>query len=988
MRLHMQWTRATVCIGIITGLMSVHAGSAAFSQQSNRGSLQNVLTTLQDKKTPSSQRLELVKRLGRPGPSAEAALDVLLDPEFYLERVRKTPTLKSAVLDALVRIGEPSVDAVLALNRSAPSSKSKDEQSTKQEAKKNHKHEKKRAALRKAMREHVDGLLQQLATRGLETEVIATLEQQLMSKKKINTAVDFDSLARIGPAAVPALKRVMKKRKKFDPYIVGADPNFKPDIPDQYTAELWNGNKGVRARFDFRRMFYADPDPADIPALLDPVKDDRLLRGEYHRAPRLTGMMLSGMGEAPAPPLAELLGDSNPQTRREAAFILGMIGPDMQAALPALERAYRDNDERIDVRVYAARAIASIKQTSAADLCDNIPGAGDRLVAHFRQQRKLLTQSRSQWEGHFASNSTRSVGRHFALANATWHREEPMYKLAVNRDLKAVNQLLRNTAKKVLAGVPEAGLPMEDPSILGGKKHELDLFLHLFGANSRHLPGRLEPDVEKSIRECIFKDLYNRKEFEMSFFTKPGKDKRYSMKTVEYFQHMLAKGPTVPILITHNGPMSYETKAYLDLIALNGDPEFARRAFKNGDTVAERYEHYTRWWRRGLKDMALYGMWGELGSSNYESKTFKALMRLVEFATDPVVSQRAKMFMDLALIEIAQISISDLRGGSKTRAKDGGLSSDFNNKLAVYHGEYHGFNWEPPGFNSYEPPVPAMLLRHMGPTTPAYEIRNRHVGENGTLLSRYLNYAWCTPDYVSGCSMFDVRLWKKEQGRLKLQYGTMGKWTGVIFRNSAAIEFPAYTGEKYSVQHKDVMIAQIFKDAHYSGRPYVHFTSIRNEDMVERDGWVFVKNLQAYAAVRPARGGYTWNEPARRRMDPRDAYTPIIIQTGREADYGSFEKFQQAILGARLKITRDVLDYTGPQSSRIEFFLCRNSENFDEAYPQSLPRIDGAELDLTLRHNYQSPYLNNAVGNDVVTVSYGGRNWEYDFEDNTITERK
>jgi len=964
--------------------------------------VQGTLSKLREKKTSTAARVELVKELGELGPAAEPALEVLLDPEFYLGEVRKNRPLKKAVVDTLVSIGKPSLKAVLDLTRGDSSrgkkggekdepskGEEKDELTARREAKLAHRHEKKRAALRKAMQEHVNGLLRQLAAGGLEKEVIAALEQQLMNKKKINSGVDFVPLAQIGPAAAPALKRVMKARKKFDPYTVGPDPEFKPSIPERYTAEMWNGNKGIRQTFDYKKMFYANPDPRDIPALLDPVKDDRLLRGEYHRAPRLTGMMLSGMGEAPAQPLAELLSDANPRTRREAGFILGMIGPAMKAALPALEKVYRNNDERIDVRVHAARAIASIKGADASKLYAKIPDAQDRIVEHFRQQHKALTQDRAQWEEHLASDTTKTAGRHLAIANATRNWEEPMYLLAIGKDVKAVNQLLRNTVKKLLAGVPEEGLPTDDPAILGGKKNEVKLFLHLFGAKSKYFPGRLEPDVEKAIREYIFKEMYDQREFEMDFFTKPGKSKRYSMKTVEYFKHMLAQDKTVKILVTHNGPMSYETKAYLDLIALNGGPEFAQRKFKNGDTVAERYEYFTQWWRRSLKDAALHGLWGELGSSNYESKTYRALMRLVEFAVDPVVSKRAKMYMDLALIELAQISISDLRGGSKTRAKDGGLSSDFNNKLSVYHGECHGFRWEPSGFDNYEPPAAAILLRQMGPTTPVYEIKNRHLGENGALLSRYLNYAWCTPDYVSGCSMFDIRLWEKDEGdkKLTLQYGAMGKWTGVIFRNSAAIEFPSDTGEKYSVQSKDVMIAQIFKGAAYSGNPYVHFAFIKNANMVEKGGWVFIRNQEAYAAVRPARGGYRWNEPARRSMYPNDPYTPMIVQTGRKADYGSFESFQQAILAAPLKITDDVLDYTGPNSSRIEFLLCRDSDDHEEAYPKSLPKVDGVELDLNLKYNYRSPYMNNTVGSDIVTVSYGDRKWEYDFENNTVTEK-
>ncbi|MGB2821461.1 MAG: hypothetical protein WBF17_10795 [Phycisphaerae bacterium] len=83
-------------------------------------------------------------------------------------------------------------------------------------------------------------------------------------------------------------------------------------------------------------------------------------------------------------------------------------------------------------------------------------------------------------------------------------------------------------------------------------------------------------------------------------------------------------------------------------------------------------------------------------------------------------------------------------------------------------------------------------------------------------------------------------------------------------------------------------------------------------------------------------------------------------------------------------MTADKLDYTGPNSARIEFFLCRNSDK--DPYPRILPKIDGKELDLNLTHNYKSPFMQDKVGSDIVTVRYGSRRRDYDFQKNTVTE--
>jgi len=57
-----------------------------------------------------------------------------------------------------------------------------------------------------------------------------------------------------------------------------------------------------------------------------------------------------------------------------------------------------------------------------------------------------------------------------------------------------------------------------------------------------------------------------------------------------------------------NGPLRSDAQHYLILQVLGSDPEFADRKFKAGDTVAERFERFTQFFRRGLKEWALHGM--------------------------------------------------------------------------------------------------------------------------------------------------------------------------------------------------------------------------------------------------------------------------------------------------------------------------------------------------------------------------------------------
>jgi hypothetical protein len=346
-----------------------------------------------------------------------------------------------------------------------------------------------------------------------------------------------------------------------------------------------------------------------------------------------------------------------------------------------------------------------------------------------------------------------------------------------------------------------------------------------------------------------------------------------------------------------------------------------------------------------------------------------------DFATDAVVKQRIEMFMGLAMVDIMQASLSGLRGGAKSRTKSGGLGSRLDRDLARWLGEHHQYLLEIPGFDGFLGPEPAILLRQLGPTQPVYAVTNRlgqetrkGFGENAIeLLSHSVNYVYRTPDYTIGCAMFDPT-----PGHT---YGPLGMWSGAVLRDKKAVYLDAYTGEKWNVQHKDVMIAQRVKGHGYGGDPRVDFTP--GWEVVETDGWVFVSNGEAYVAVRVVKGGYEWKRPARRLM-LNEKHSPIIIQAGRKAVYGSFGEFQQAILNAPLALSEAKLEYTGPNSPTIEFFLSDD--------PYVLPKIGGETLDLDLESNYKSPFMENKVGSDVVTVRYGKRRWDYDFGKNTVTE--
>ena len=170
-----------------------------------------------------------------------------------------------------------------------------------------------------------------------------------------------------------------------------------------------------------------------------------------------------------------------------------------------------------------------------------------------------------------------------------------------------------------------------------------------------------------------------------------------------------------------------------------------------------------------------------------------------------------------------------------------------------------------PAASRYQVPEPAVLLRKLGPTEPTYEIVNDRETYGGKECNA-IHTLWCTPEYVTGCGMYDPNLGAKN--------GSMGRWSGVIFRNLAAISFDAYTGEKWNVQHRDVRITQLCADGPYvPGETRVVFDALVGR-VSEEGGWVFVDNGDAYAAVRAVWGGHFWTDSIRRQR-PSGASIPV-----------------------------------------------------------------------------------------------------------------
>jgi len=787
----------------------------------------------------------------------------------------------------------------------------------------------------------------------LTRELIPALEKQLMDSLDEEPSPHdvlltgrllniISALGAIGPEANPVLKKALGRNLGIDLFLTR---KLGPDASSRVKDLLQNPSENELNWLGYYAATLANPGKDSIPVLLENMKEDEKTYGKYIR------MVFDSMGPGCVPQVVATLDDPDWFTRWSAAKTFEMMGPKAKAALPALEKRFKDTDEDLDVRIAAARAMARITGVDETSLYKKIPDLENKLLK--MTQDKSLAWRKEYMKREGSKNSSESDG----WALTAWL----VSAMASGQNLDQANAAIR----ELLIGRIDDGFGSADGNFIW-------IFITCHSKSTRH-PGRLEAETETKLKKFYF-NLLNRmpqtqgkcKIVDSEFLNRASKD----------FNLMR---------FNDDLPLDEYIRDYLALSVLKDDPVYRNKKLTGGDTVEKRYTAFNNYFKEALRHWALYGIQYQIGSSAYTYKTYPHYFNLIELSPDPVVRQRAKMFTDVVMMESAQISISGLRGGSKGRAKRGGLADRWDPYQAMLYGERgSAFFLTMPAASNYQAPEPALLLHKIGKTVKTYEIINdRPTGpepgaERGFRKDcNAINYAWCTPEYITGCGMYNPNGPRNA--------GAMGRWSGVIFRNLAAISLDAYTGEKWNVQHKDVRITQQCSDGPYvPGDTRVAFEAL-NDKVSEKDGWIFVNNDEAYAAVRVVTGGYFWLDSIKRLLYANDIYSPIIIQTGRAQDYGSFEKFRAAILKAPLKYDDSKVEYHGPNSAKLEFFPM-TPERLKEGKAYILPTINGATVDLNPEYAYSSPYLQNKAGSDIVTLTYNNRQWDYDFNKNTITE--
>jgi hypothetical protein len=284
--------------------------------------------------------------------------------------------------------------------------------------------------------------------------------------------------------------------------------------------------------------------------------------------------------------------------------------------------------------------------------------------------------------------------------------------------------------------------------------------------------------------------------------------------------------------------------------------------------------------------------------------------------------------------------------------------------------------------SSYVPPRAVARLAEAGRERGRYEFKARRPGRRQQLFRRdpaaaepppeafdARVYAWVTPGFVLGSFQeVEGRFGASRSLPLTTILRVAGGTRRAIYTNLVPHEPPGRDEARVDCfQHKNVVLGR-----GAAGEAY--FATQEFEEVVERDGWIFVRTTGAFVAYRVVGCGYAWvgaKDPSLFgdfiRFERPDA--PFILEVAEAEDYGDdFGRFRADVTDNRIELKPDGLSYesctqgrAGPSAERFVATL-RYGE---------LPLIDGSPVQLEGYGTFESPYLLSDWDSGVVALRFG-----------------
>jgi hypothetical protein len=220
---------------------------------------------------------------------------------------------------------------------------------------------------------------------------------------------------------------------------------------------------------------------------------------------------------------------------------------------------------------------------------------------------------------------------------------------------------------------------------------------------------------------------------------------------------------------------------------------------------------------------------------------------------------------------------------------------------------------------------------------------------------------------------------------------TQNRWQGAIFKghpdarvyvqckndrspSEGIITFNQY----WSLQEKGCLITQKLPLDHISSsmvKRDIHAEKLcvwvsqagRENDIIEKNGWVFAEYEGAYVAIKCVEGNYRWSQENGGRskylselggswMVCENEATPLIIEIAVKRDFKSLGSFMTSCLNQKVLLSESILRYKSLQGSELTFYTDRTQ----------LGEVNGEKIDLKPKLIFDSPFIKSAVGSERV----------------------
>lgn len=589
-----------------------------------------------------------------------------------------------------------------------------------------------------------------------------------------------------------------------------------------------------------------------------------------------------------------------------------------------------------------------------------------------RQQQALLRQVNNT----FPSAGTPEISNLYA-----WNRLGfALAALYRNSHLEEANQAIMDLGQLYLDADPEEFIQSNNGLHWHGN---LWVRIHeLFGPDSRHFPGRLNPEAAEMIRAVLWE---------------------WASRRAYLSSTDINDGGTWRIWDSENHSAMRDATAWGTAKILRRYEPWHSMEYNDGSTAEQQYQAWTEYLIEYLRERGRRGMLVEYRSNSYSKYTLQCLYNYYDLSTHATLRYLARSFLDLWWADAALETIDGFAGGAATRVARPHDHIAERHAVAGMGWYYYGMGQElnrHPGHmclitSEYRIPMVVMDIALDREGRGSYEYFSRRPGinvegkENTFSLNRHyyvdpyhspiVRYSYVTPDFVVG-----THLSPKVPSDRWSGIHRSNRWHAILLRGEPPVLImPQVTAtsnndrtqnEQWSVQRKGTLITQKHRDTRWTDAMRVYIPGPPALSRAEQDGWVFAWNELSYVAIKAAWGGYQWDDVEWLRLN--DEYAPVIFEVARAADYEDIDDFIATVtqnpphhgeVGGQM-----ILAYNGLNDSGLFSFW--TSEQSTRP-----PEINGQPIDYFPDFTFLSPYLNSEWGSGKVTIEKADRKHVLNF---------